>query len=120
SIPAANLKALLVSVDAAYSLSVWLDRLRHRGDHAETLMSGSICAEDVLWIAELHIGTPNRLKLKGKMRHLVRVATLLTTILGAPIAATEAYKNFAEAQKNFAEEHKLRAEEAVHNLTVIE
>ncbi|MGQ0445127.1 MAG: hypothetical protein ACT4O2_08400 [Beijerinckiaceae bacterium] len=58
----------------------------------------------------MEIGTPNRLRVKGKSKQLALVATFLTTVLGVPVAGTEAIKNYAEAQKAFVESDLIRLE----------
>ena len=58
----------------------------------------------------LTIGTPNRVRLLGTVKELAKVVTFLSAVLGLPVAATEAYKNYGEATKAFAEADWLRVQ----------
>jgi hypothetical protein len=105
-----DLQALLAGIHKVYFYTLWLDL-------AELAQPGQVFPDfympnpdEELWISVLEIGTPNLLTLKGKRKNLTAVAVFLTTVLGAPIAGTEAWKNYAEAQKAFVESDLHRVE----------
>ena len=53
---------------------------------------------DSLWVRSLSIGTPNTLKLKGRPAQIVAIAALIANVLGVPVVATEAHKNWEQAE----------------------
>ena len=82
---------------------------------------GSLSSEEIaslprsasLQIEYLEIGTPNKITLAGSVKGLTAIVTLLTGIIGVPIAGAIAYKTFAEGQKTFAETLKIIEETEV-------
>ncbi|CAN7773155.1 hypothetical protein LJR175_007625 [Variovorax sp. LjRoot175] len=113
-----ELQALLAGVDKIYFSALWLEL-------ADSMPPGQIfpdayapAPDKNVWIAALEIGTPNWLSLKGQTKQIALVAAFLTTVLGIPVAGTEALKNYAEAQKAFVESdlHRLEIVEKAERL----
>lgn len=113
-----ELQALLAGIDKIYFSALWLEL-------ADSMPPGQIfpdayapAPDENVWIASLEIGTPNWLSLKGQTKQIALVATFLTTVLGVPVAGTEALKNYAEAQKAFVESdlHRLEIVEKAERL----
>lgn len=113
-----ELQALLAGIHKIYFSALWLDL-------ADSMPPGQVfpdryapTPDEDTWIASLEIGTPNWLSLKGQTKQLALVATFLTTVLGVPIAGTEALRNYAEAQKAFVESdlHRLEIVEKAERL----
>jgi len=104
-VPALQLGRLLSTLESVYVASLWLGRAEESSGFLEDYW---LADDDILWIEQLEIGTPNKLKLRGKTQGMVAVVAFLGSVLGLPVAATEAYKNYAEAQKAFVEKDWVR------------
>ena|ERR1700730_565415 len=105
-----ELQALLAGIDTIYFSALWLELADSMPPGQAFPDTYAPAPDENVWIAALEIGTPNRLRLKGKTKQLTLVATFLTTVLGVPVAGTEAIKNYAEAQKAFVESDLIRLE----------
>ena len=98
---ARQLAWLLESLDEVYLVRGVLDRAI-AGQFAPRSLEQAlqIRESDYLVIARLEIGTPNFLTLKGVKGQVIAAATFLSTVLGVPVAGTEAYQNYQEAELN--------------------
>lgn len=91
--------ALCEGINKLYQAS---ERLERRMEHWSVDVGGYGAFVEVLpelVIESIEIGTPNHVRLRGVKRGLVAVVSVLTAILGVPVAGTEVQKNRAETQK---------------------
>lgn len=109
-VSAVGLKDLLSALELFYNATLWLHRASESEEADPYPDNFSPTDDDVLWVEHLEIGTPNKLRVKGKASGVVRLVAFLGSALALPVAATEAYKNYAEAQKAIVEARLVEVE----------
>lgn len=113
-----ELQALLGGIHKIYFSALWLELADSMPPGQAFPDAYAPAPDEDLWVASLKIGTPNLLRLKGKTKQLALIATFLTTVIGVPVAGSEAIKNYAEAEKAFVESdlHRLEIVEKAERL----
>jgi hypothetical protein len=81
NIAARQLAALLDVLDTVYSHALWVEQ-SERSEGAATRAEYRPSPDDLLWINLLEIGTPNKIKLSGKLGALTKVAGFLVALSG--------------------------------------
>jgi hypothetical protein len=103
-----DLQTFLSGIDKLYFKSLWLDLASASPAGRPFPDYYNPTDEEDLWIAELQIGTPNRIKLRGKRNSLAQVARFVTWIAavtagGVPsdVHARDAFVRSELAQTQF-------------------
>lgn len=104
---------LLTLISETYFQSLWLNL-------AERSNSGHLFPDfyaptdgERLWLQRVEIGTPNIVEVKGKLKHLILVGSLLT-------AALKLAHDYVEIRKTNAETQKINVETALKQLELSE
>lgn len=113
-VAASELQALLAIAHYMYASAEWLGLAAKQplgvAMADEEFVPSSETALQIMFLA---IGTPNRLTLSGRLKGIAAVASVLTALIGVPLAGAEAYRTFAEGQKAQAEATKITEETAL-------
>jgi hypothetical protein len=92
------LASLLESVGTLYFFDLWLDLADAARDRGFLPDAYAPRPEETLWIARLEIGSPNRLQLVGKRKHIMAIAGLLVSVLGVPKGIVDVTVGLAQAE----------------------
>lgn len=93
----ANLRALLEIIEVIYHAN----RTIRCAEHPWVVKVDT--DGDELLVELLEIGTPNKLKIKGKLKDLTATVTLLGALLALPVAVGDGWQKFMAGEKDRAE-----------------
>jgi hypothetical protein len=107
-ITAFDFQQLLSLMESVYFADLWLE-LAEQSDFGHAFPDFyTPTDQETLWIEQVEIGSPNKLSLRGKAKHVTAVVAVLTGLLGLPHAYVEVVKGIAETQKMELESESLK------------
>jgi hypothetical protein len=113
-----DLQAFLSGIYTVYFSALWLELATEASPDQPFPDQYAPTEEEDLWIAELQIGTPNRLKIKGRPNQLKQVLAFITAISAAAAATAGAFNSYEQARNAYEQSQlaKIEIVEKAHTL----
>jgi hypothetical protein len=105
-----DLQAFLSGINTVYFSSLWLELATEARPGQPFPDEYAPSEEEDLWIAELEIGTPNRLKIRGRQNQLKQVLAFVTAISAAATATAGAFNSYEQARNAYEQSQLAKIE----------